>query len=151
MQYKTDVPQGSAAIIDGVSGHLLHPRLRGMPGDPRQCDASRFQMKKEQNVVGGQATPRQYFNGEEIDSRHYGHVRTNEVRPCCGLAALRSRRNPKPPQNVADRLIGDLMTEVAECSGDAVVTPKRILSRHADDQFHDLASDPWPPRIQPIL
>src|SRR5438034_8844169 len=69
-------------------------------------------MQKEQHVIGDQAPPGEHFDGEEIDSSHHCHMRTNELGPCCALATLRRRRNPESSQNVAHGLIGDLMTKL---------------------------------------
>src|SRR5437667_1982631 len=39
---------------------------------------------------------------------------------------------PMSPQNIADALVGNLVTQIGHCSDDATVTPARVLAR----QFH---------------
>ena len=53
--------------------------------------------------------------------------------------ALRRRRDAVTPQDVAYGLIGNNVTDVGQCSDNPIVTPARVLSRHLDDQLHDLA------------
>ncbi len=40
-------------------------------------------------------------------------------------------------QNVSDRLIGQEVTQIGQCSDDAIISPARILTRHSHHQsFH---------------
>jgi len=94
-------------------------------------------MKKEQNVVGRQAAPGEYFDGEEIDTGKDSHVRGDELLPGAIGLPFQSWRNAIPAQNVADRLIRDAVPQIRECSDDAVVTPTRILSGHLKHQLHN--------------
>jgi hypothetical protein len=68
-----------------------------------------------------------------------GHVRSNEVRPSRLLITFRCRSDAKAPQNVANRLIRNAMTEILQGSRDAVVSLAAILAGHPDDQFDHLA------------
>ena len=94
-------------------------------------------MKKEQNVVGRQAAPGEYFDGEEIDTGKDSHVRGDELLPGAIGLPFQSWRNAIPAQNVANGLIREFMPHVRERSGDTVVTPTRILSGHLKHQLHN--------------
>src|ERR1035438_9517648 len=74
-------------------------------------------------------------------------MRCDEVLPGSRSAAFPGRRNPVPAKNVADGLIREFLSKVGKSAHDPVVTPTRILSRHPDHQFAELASDPRPPGI----
>lgn len=55
------------ARIDGrVPGHLLHPSLVRMTGDPGKGNPSALEMDEEEHVVGHQASPREDLHREEI-------------------------------------------------------------------------------------
>lgn len=56
--------------------------------------------------------PGEHFDGEEVNTLQHGHVRPNEVCPVHLLAALGSRVDTEPSQDVADGLIGDAMAEI---------------------------------------
>ena len=46
--------------------------------------------------------------------------------------------------------IRKFLCQLGEGSHDPVITPTRILSRHPDNQFAELASDPRPPGIDAV-
>ena len=54
-------------------------------------------------------------------------------------------------QNVSDRLIGDLMAEVGESAGDAIVTPAFVLLGHAEDQRFEFMADARTSRVGAML
>ena len=47
-------------------------------------------------------------------------------------------------QDVADRSVGDLVADVGQSVGNAVVTPGRILASPLEDQIDDLLRRGWP-------
>src|SRR5262249_31698198 len=67
---------------------------------------------------------------------------SNESRPGgCGLA-LRGGRQTMAPQDIANRLIADLIPQIGQCSYNPVIAPIPVLLGHADDQLLDLSADP---------
>jgi hypothetical protein len=44
-----------------------------------------------------------------------------------------------------------MVTEILECSGDAIVSPAAILMSQADSKFSDLTSDGRSTRIEAVL
>ena len=46
-----------------------------------------------------------------------------------------------PSENIADGLIAHLVTDVRECAGDSIVSPRSILFRNAHDQLLDFFVD----------
>jgi hypothetical protein len=112
VQDKADRKQSAIDVVDGIASHLHHPILGGMWGDSGERDASRFQMQEEENVVGDQASPGEHFDGEEINTGQHGQMRPNKVCPVHLLAALGSRSDTEPAQDIADGLIGDAMAEI---------------------------------------
>src|SRR5262245_25695062 len=78
----------SEAFVGGVASYLYHPIGGGMFGQTCETHSTRFQMNKEQDVVGGEASPGAHFYCEEVGSSQDGHVGGDEIFPCGVLAAL---------------------------------------------------------------
>src|SRR6266542_1172087 len=68
----------------------------------------------------------------------------NESRPGCRVLALWRRRQRVALQDIADRLIADLVPKISQRPHDPVITPVTVLLRHANDQLLDLSLDPRP-------
>jgi hypothetical protein len=115
-----------------------------------QTYAPGLKMKEEQNVIRDQTSPREHLNREEIDSGQDRHMRSDELLPVCVLATLRRRRDAMTAKDVAHCLIRDNVAEVRQSSDNPIVTPARVLSRHLDHQFHDLALNWRPARIRAL-
>src|SRR5438552_1894854 len=77
-------------------------------------------------------------------------MRSDEVFPGCVLAALRCGSYAMTAKDVAYRLIRNNVTEVGQSSDNPIVTPARVLSRHLDHQFHNLALNWRPTRIRAL-
>jgi len=56
--------------------------------------------------------------------------------------ALRYRRQTVALQDIADRLIADLIPQIGQRPGDPVIAPITVLLGHANDELLDLAPDP---------
>ena len=125
MQEVTTLTNGG--LVDSIARHLCHPGFGGVSGDAGERNAPRLQAEKEKDVIGHETTPGQDLNGEEVCSGKDGHVSGDEVLPSRALAAFRRWRDAVALQNVSDGLIGDLMAEVGESAGDAIVTPACVL------------------------
>jgi hypothetical protein len=80
-----DHEEGSAChggtLVGGVASHLNHPLGGGMLGQTGETDAARFQMNEEQDVVGGETSPGEHFDGEEVGTCQAGHVGGDEILP----------------------------------------------------------------------
>jgi hypothetical protein len=57
-----------------------------------------------------------------IGSGEHAHVRPNELLPRCRATPLRRWRDVVPPQDVAHRSIRDSMTQIGQCTHDAVIS-----------------------------
>jgi hypothetical protein len=121
-------------LIGGVARHLKHPFGSGMFGQTGETDPARFQMNEEQDVVGGETSPGKHFNSEEVGTCQDGHVGGDEIPPGGILASFRCRLDPVTAKDVAHRLIGHRVAEIAQSSDDAVVSPAGVLSGEADDE-----------------
>src|SRR5674476_180490 len=54
-------------------------------------------------------------------------------------------------QNIADRLIRDLMPQIGQRPHNPIIAPGPILLGHANNQFLNFSVDPWPARGSPFL
>ena len=50
------------------------------------------------------------------------------------------------PQDIADRLIGNLVSQIGQRPRNPVIAPVPVLAGHANDQLLDLSPDPGPAR-----
>jgi hypothetical protein len=69
-------------------------------------------------------------------------MRPNECRPGCRALALGCGRQSVALHDVADRLIADLIPQIAQRPRNPVIAPITVLLGHANDQLLDLALDP---------
>src|SRR5215471_4022139 len=112
MQRVPPLVEKSPVFTRCIAGHLLHPCLIRMPGNPGQADAATLQMNEEQHVVRHQTTPCKDLDCEEINARQHRHMGLNEFLPGCCLAALRRRPNSMTPQNVPHAFIRHPIAEI---------------------------------------
>jgi len=65
---------------------------------------------------------------------HHQHreVSPNEFCPCDRSSALRRWRYTMAPQNIADRLIGDMISQIGECPDNPVIAPGSIFLGHPE-------------------
>jgi len=131
-------------LVGCVASHLHHPFGVGMPGQAGQADAARFQMNEEQDVLGGETSPGEHFDSEEVGTCQDGHVGGNEIFPSGILAPLGCRSDPESAQDVSHRLIGDGMAEIGQSSDNAIVSPTGVLSGEADNQRLYFGRHGWP-------
>src|SRR5215471_21377455 len=118
----------SGTLVGGVASYLKHPLGGGMSGQTGETDTTRFQMNEEQDVVGGETSPGEYFDGEEVGTCQDGHVGSDEILPGSILAPPGCRLDPVSAKDVAHRLIGNGVAEIGQGSDDAIVFPAGILS-----------------------
>src|SRR6202795_1696623 len=94
-------------------------------------------MNEEQHVIRHQPSPGKHFNSEEITACQHIHVSGEKVFPRSYLAPLGSRSDAVTPKYVSYRLIGQLMAQVGQGTGAAIIAPAGILPRHPDhESFH---------------
>ena len=110
------------------------PAWRWDFGKTGEAGAARFQMNEEQDVVRGETSPCQHFEGEEVGTCQDGHVTGDEILPGGILAPLSCRLDPVPAKDIARRLIGNGVAEIGQGSDDAVVSPAGILSGEAHNE-----------------
>ncbi len=51
--------------------------------------------------------------------------------------------DPMSPQNISHALVGDLVTQIGQCSDDAIVPPTRVLTCQFQDQLFDYRINSW--------
>src|SRR5260370_11090332 len=73
-------------------------------------------------------------------------VDPNECRPRCRALALWCGRQRVTLQDLADRLIADLIPQIGQRPRNAVIAPITVLIGHANDQLLDFSLDPRPAR-----
>ena len=129
--------QAAAGFIGSVASHLGHPGFGRVACDTGESDAPALQVEKEQHVLRDEATPSENFDGEEIRAGENCHMRSDKILPGRVLAAFRRRGDAMPLEDVSDRLIRNVVTEVGQCAGNPIVAPTGILLGHTDDERLD--------------
>src|SRR5215467_6116422 len=119
MQKVAHATQESGAVVGDVASYLHHPLGGGMFGQSGETHPARFQMNEEQDVVGGEASPGEHFNCEEVGTNQNGHVGGDEILPGGVLAALGCRLDSISSKDVAHSLIGNRMAEIGKGADDA--------------------------------
>src|SRR5215475_8768243 len=66
----------------------------------------------------------------------------NEGRPGCCALALWCGQQSVALQDIADRLIADLVPKISQRPRNPVITPVTVLLGHANDQLLNLSLDP---------
>ena len=138
-------------LVNRVAGNLRHPLFGWMARNAGQGDTPGLEMQKEQNVVGGQATPSQHFYGEKINPSENRHVRGDELLPSRAPARLRRWRDAITAQDIPHSLVGDNVTQIGQCAYDPVIAPAKIFASHANDEVGHLTPDLGPPWIGSVL
>jgi hypothetical protein len=103
-------------------------------------------MNEEQDVVGGETSPGEHFDGEKVGSCQDGHVGSNEILPGGILAPLGCRLDAISAKDVAHRLIGNHVAEIGQGSDDAVVSRAGVLSGETDNERFQFGRDAGPAR-----
>jgi hypothetical protein len=103
-----------------------------------------LQMDKKQHVIGYESSQREDLDRKEVGAGHHRKVSANEFCPRGRSLALRRRRHAMTTQNIADRLIRNLVAQIRQSSSDPVVAPGPVLLGHANDQILDVFDD-WRP------
>jgi hypothetical protein len=103
-------------------------------------------MDEKQHVVGHQSAQREHLRGEEVGPDQQRQVDADECRPGCRALALRCRRQSVALQDIADRLIADLVPQISQRPHNPVIAPVTVLPRHANDQLLNFSLDPRPAR-----
>ena len=88
MQEIATVAKGATSLHGHVPGHLLHPLLVRVNGDPGDVDLAALEMNEKQNIVGHQSAQREDLRREEVGPRQHRQVSPNEWRPGGRVLAL---------------------------------------------------------------
>src|SRR5262245_36616023 len=150
MQQVTAAVQESGVLHGCVSRHLLHPARVRMARDAAQRYATAACFDKEQNIVRHQSSPSQDLHGEKVGTGQYLHVRLNELLPRCAATSLGCWRDVVSVQDVADRSIRNLMTQIRQRSDDPVVAPTPVFAGKTDHHRFDFRSCPRAARINAV-
>src|SRR5260370_18325894 len=99
------ITEESGTLVSGVASHLKHPLGGSMFGQTGEADPARFQMNEEQDIVGGQTSPGEHLDGEEVGAGQDGHLGGDEILPGGILAPLGCGLDPVSAKDVSHRLV----------------------------------------------
>ena len=132
--------------IDGigqVTRDLLHPRFMRLLHDARDIDSPRSEVDDKQHVVSNEPSPRDRFNREEVHGCDGASMGAKKGAPANAFAALWCGLQAGIDQDALDGVASQVMTEIAECTTDARVTPRWIVGGEAQHDLYDVARAPW--------
>src|SRR5664280_1651835 len=128
MQEIATVAKGATSLHGHVPGHLLHPLLVRVNGDPGNVHLAALEVNEKQHVVGHQSAQREDLRREEIGTRQHRQVSPNECCPSHRAFAHWRGRHTVALQNIADRLIRDLMPQIGQRPHNPVIAQDRFSS-----------------------
>src|SRR5918996_91143 len=118
----------------------------GMGCDASNVDLAGVKLDEEQDIPRDQPAQRPYFGTEEVSRPQDIHMTANECLPRGRLLALRSRWERATFEDVAHRLVADLVAQMRQGTDNAVITPATILFGHLYDQVFELLIDARAPQ-----
>jgi hypothetical protein len=129
------VSKGTASIHRHVSGYLLRPLLVRVDSEAGNINPAALQMDKKQHVIGHQSSQRDDLDRKEVGAGHHRKVSANEFCPRRRALALRRWRHAMATQNIADRLIRNLVAQIRQSSSDRVWGAKWLSMGFAVDNY----------------
>src|SRR5262249_42015351 len=82
-------------------------------------------------------------DGEEIARENLCLVMLHQLPPTDRRAPLWGREDAVPFQHLGNRLLTEVVTQLAQRPLDFAVPPIRILAHETDDECFDLSTSPW--------
>src|ERR1017187_2593298 len=111
-----------------IPGDLLHPWLVRVLAHSSENDPTGSHVDEDQYVIGRQAPPRPNLRRDEIRRPQHFPVPTNEIAPCRIPSSLRRWPKAVSLEDVAHRLIADVVPQIVDRASNSVVAPRRIVS-----------------------
>src|SRR5215831_5532477 len=97
-------------------------------------------MNEKEHLICHPAFEREDFNRKEVGPDQHRLVSSKEVSPAGRVLSFGGGWDAVAMKNVANRLVGELVTQVGQGAHDAIVAPGRVLFCHPHDQFFPFAS-----------
>src|ERR1017187_3331819 len=126
-----------------IPGDLLHPRFVRILAHSAENDPTGSHVDEKQRVISRQSTARPNLCREEIRCPQHFPVPTNEIAPCRIPSSLRRWPKAVSLEDVAHRLIADVVPQIVDRASNSVVAPRRIVSGQTDDQVFDFGFGRW--------
>jgi hypothetical protein len=123
--------------IGQVPRDLLHEVLARTRRASDDLDGAGREIDHEERVPGHEPPCRPHLRREEVGRRDRAELRPQELPPRRLRSTFRNRVDAVRLEDVADRRRRDVMAEVCQSADDPVVSPSRILARHAQHERRD--------------
>lgn len=146
-------PQEARISHGNVSCDLPHPTLVRVRSDAGNLNCPASDLDEEEHVVGNQAGRCEYFGSREVASCDDILVGFDELRPRDVRLSPRGRSHAIAPQDIANRLVADVVAEIRQGPRNAIVAPGRVLLDYAEYEllnFFVLTRAPTLSRAWPI-
>src|SRR5205823_13388493 len=113
--------------VGRISADLAHPESIGSRTDAGDFHLPCRQIDEEQNQETLQTFPRPHFHAEEIGRYNQSPMLRQKLLPTCLSAALRSRFDTMPAQNLGDRAHRKVKSHMRKCTLDTSISPSPSL------------------------
>ena len=127
-QQITSVSKKTIKRIGQVPGNLLHIIVAKCRRATGKVDASSSQLHNEQQLVCDQSSLGPNLDRREVDCTQNVPVGLDERFPGCLSLSFRRRFGAMVPEDIADGLIGYLVTQVSQSTLDLVISPGYVLA-----------------------
>src|SRR6267143_6810758 len=140
----------SLPVIRHLAGNLSHRQSIGSACGPRNVHASSRQFHKAENDQTGQTGSLRRSHREEYGGHDLMPMSLEELFPGRLPRSFRRWLDAVPFQNVPDRVVCQIVTQVGQCSLYPSIAPGTILLSHADSQSSNFRAR-WSsaPRLAP--
>ncbi|MHC4406087.1 MAG: hypothetical protein ACYTG0_41145 [Planctomycetota bacterium] len=129
--------------VGQITGDLFHPTLVRIRRATGKVNTTSGHFHDEEQIVRDQSSPAPDFNGCEVDRRQHLPMRPDEGPPRGLPFPFRSRFDAMVSEDIANSLIGDLVTKVRQGALDPVISPAHIFARQANNKIDNLLPYTW--------
>ncbi len=107
-------------------------------------DLTGVKFDEEEHVTRDETAQCPHLCREEVGGPQDLHVAADKFLPRRGLLTIGSSRDTPALEDIANRLIADLIAQMGQGTGDTVVTPAPILFGHLDNEVFEFLIDTRP-------
>jgi hypothetical protein len=129
--------------------NLFDPGFVRAVRDPAENHFAGPNLNEEQHIAGHQSPARPHFFREEVAGPQNILMPAKEIGPGRLPLTLAAGGKAMAPQDIARRLVGEPMPQVANRPGNPIIAPRRVIPCHADNQGLDFGADRLPSGLAP--
>ncbi len=124
-----------------IASDLLHPYRIRARRDPGNADLAGVELDEEQDTKRDEPAEGPDLGAEEVGGPQHLLMGTDELAPGGRLLSIWGRWKPSAFEDFAYRLVANLVAQLGQGAGNAVITPTAILLGHFHDEVFEFFVD----------